>query len=449
MGAINTTAVTNVLKRVYGDRITNLFARQKQAYNHFDKSTRKSQYTPGGAGYYFALRRSDVESVGARVEDAYLPEPMTYDAVQGYIKPRLMYGVLRLSGLAIESGKTNVQAFAQIQGDAIMSTYQSLITDLNRMTWGDGYGKLGELSSSATPATGATWTAKFDNDLGVRYIRKGMVCDFYSSGGAVDVSASAVRVDSVNPSTRVVTFEAVGTDGKNYRTYHPNTAAQDYTKAASAIPVSSQLVRYGARDAAFATTDSSREMMGMLGMFDDGTLITTFEGVNTTTYPEFVANVLSNSGTNRDLSIDLMLAACDMTSTRSEKTVGRIWLGLGQRRKYFALLSPDVRYAAAEFVGGYETLRFSQDASIEMRVDPYCQPNRMFFEPRGEIKKYELTPIGWGGLDQQRMHWRQDYDQATAFLRLYAELGVEDRRSLTVIEDLAEPTGGATGTMPY
>jgi len=449
MAVINTTAVTNVLKRVYGDRITNLFARQKQAYNHFDKSTRKSQYMPGGAGYYFALRRSDIESVGARVEDAYLPEPLSYDAVQGYIKPRLMYATLRLSGLAIESGKTNVQAFASIQGDAVMSTYQSLVTDLNRMTWGDGYGKLGVLSSSATPATGATWTAKFDNDLGVRYIRKGMICDFYASGGAIDQSASAVRVDSINPATRVVTFEAVGTDGKNYRTYHPNTAAQSYTKAASAIPTSSQLVRYGARDAAFATTDTSREMMGLLGMFDDGTLITTFEGVSTTTYPEFVANVLSNGGVNRELTIDLMLAACDLTSTRSEKTVGRIWMGLGQRRKYFALLSPDVRYAPAQYVGGYESLRFSQDAGIEIRIDPVCQPNRVFFEPANEIKKYELTGIGWGGNDEQRFHWRENYDQATAFLRIYTELGVEDRRSLTVIEDLTEPAGGSTGTMPF
>jgi len=433
-----------VLKRVYGDRITNLFSRQKQAYNHFDKSSRRAQYSPGGSGYYFALRRSDIESVGARTENAYLPEPLSYDAVQGRIKPRLMYAVLRLSGLAVESGKTDVQAFASIQGDAIMSTYNSLIVDLNRMVWGDGYGKLGVLSTSvATVATDATWTAKFDNDLGVRYIRKGMVCDFYNSAGAIDESASGVRVDSINPSTRTVTFEK---HAGAYKTYHPNTAAQSYTAATAAIPADSELVRYGAREADYATDDTSREMMGLLGMFDDGTLITTFENVNTGTYPEFVANVLDNSSVNRELSIDLMLAACDMTATRSDKTVGRIWMGLGQRRKYFALLSPDVRYAPAEFVGGYETLRFSQDASIELRIDPYCQPNKLFFEPRGEIKKYELTPIGWGGMDQQRMHWRQDYDQATAFLRIYTELGVEDRRSLTLLDDLTEPAGS---TMPY
>ena len=447
MGVVDTTAVTNVLKRVYGNRLTNLFARQKQAYNHFDKSNRRAQVKPGGAGYYFGLRRSDIESVGARLENKYLPDPLSYDAVQGTITPRLMYGVLRLSGLAVESGKTDIQAFASIQGDAIMSMYNALIVDLNRMTWGDGYGKLATFSTAATPNTTATWTATFDNDLGVRYLRKGMVCDVYTSSGAVDTSASSIRISAINPTTRVVTFEAHLTGTSNlYRAKHPNTAAQSYSPAAGAIAADSVLVRYGARDDSFAITDSSREMMGMLGMFDDGTLITTFEGVSTTTYPEFKANVLGNSDINRELTIDNMLAACDMTATRSEKTVGRIWLGLGQRRKYFGLLSPDVRYAPATFVGGYETLRFSQDAAIEMRIDPYCQPNRLFFEPRGEIKKYELTSLGWGGLDQQRMHWRQDYDQATAFLRIYTELGVEDRRSLTVLEDLTEPAGS---TMPF
>lgn len=443
MAVINTSEVAGILKRVYGERITDLFARQKMTYNQFDKSNRRAQYTPAGAGYYFALRRSDIESVGARGEDQYLPEPLSAASVQGRIKPKLNYAVIRLSGLAVEAGKTSIAAFADVQGDAVMSAYQSLITDLNRQCWGDGFGKLGVLSTSATPSTTTTWTAKFDNDLGVRYIRKGMICDFYASGGAIDQSASSVRVDSINPTTRTVTFEA---HADNYRAYHPLTAAQSYSAGTGTIPADSQLVRYGARDASFTTADDAYEMMGLLGMYDDGSLITTFQNLSTTTYPEFKANVLDNSGVNRELSIDLMLAACDMTSARSGLSVGIIRMGLGQRRKYFGLLSPDVRYAPAEYRGGYEVLKFSQDAAIDIIVDPYTQPNKLFFEPRGVVKKYELTPIGWGGMDQQKMHWRQDYDQATAFLRMYAELGVEQRNALTLLDDLTEPAGAS---MPF
>jgi hypothetical protein len=445
MATINTTAVTNILKQVYGKRITDLFARQKQTYNEFAKSSREYQYVPGGAGYYFALRQSDIESVGARLEDAYIPEPLAAGFIQGLIKPRFVYASLRLSGPAVESGRSNVMAFANVQGDAIMSTYQALITDLNRMAWGDGFGKLGEISEEAEPSLTETWTAKFDNATGVRYIRKGMVCDFYSSGGEIDESASSVRVSSVNAATKVVTFEAHST-APSYRSYHPDTDAQKYTGADDAIPAGSHLVRYGARDDNLTTSDTNREMMGLLGCYDDGTRIEKFENVEVDAYPEWKANILSNSSVDRELSIDLMLAACDMTATRSTETVGKIRMGLGQRRKYFGLLSPDIRFAPAELKGGYEVLQFSQDAAIDMVIDPYCPPGKMFFEPLNAIRKYELTPIGWGGMDEQKWHWREMYDQATAFLRLYTELGVENRPALTLLEDLNEPTGA---TMPY
>ena len=254
MAVVDTSAVAGILKRVYGDRIVDLFARQKMTYNQFDRSSRRAQITPAGAGYYFALRQSDIESVGARGENQYLPEPLAYDSVQGRIKPKLNYAVLRLSGLAVESGKTSIAAFADVQGDAVMSAYQSLVTDLNRQCWGDGFGKLATLSTSATPSTTTTWTAKFDNDLGVRYIRKGMICDFYTSGGAIDQSASSVRVDSIDPSTRTVTFE---THENSYRAYHPLTAAQSYSAGTGAIAANSQLVRYGARDATSRNGESA------------------------------------------------------------------------------------------------------------------------------------------------------------------------------------------------
>lgn len=436
MALIDTTAIAYQLKRVYGDRIVDLFNRQTMTYNMFMKSARKAQYKPGGAGFYFAARRSDIESVGARAENAYLPEPLDAAGVQFTISPKLIYATMRLSGLAMEAGKGDLMAFADVQGDAISNIYKALVTDLNRQCWGDGFGKLAYLSTTATPSTSATWTAKFENDLGVRYLRKGMVVDFYTSTGAIDASCVASRIDKVNPATRVVTFEKLA---DAYETYHP--LGTGYTNAAGTIPTASQVVRMGARDASFATTDTAYELTGLNGLFDDGTLIASFQGQTVSTYPEFVANILDNSAVNRELSIDLMLQAVDLTSTRSDQTVQLILTGLGQRRKYFNLLAPDVRYAPGTFIGGYETLAFSQNGQIKMVFDPHAQPNRMYFMPADGVKKYELTPIGWGGLDGQKMHWRENYDQATMFLRTYANLGVERRNALTLLDDLTEPTG--------
>jgi hypothetical protein len=175
-------------------------------------------------------------------------------------------------------------------------------------------------------------------------------------------------------------------------------------------------------------------------MYDDGTALAAFEGITITADPQFKANILSNSTVKRELSIDLMLAAMDMTYGRIGEPVSKIYMGLGQRRKYFALLANDVRYAPGQFVGGYEKLSFTQNGAVDMIVDPMAQPNGLYFEAGNQIKKYELTPIGWGGMDEQKMHWREGYDQATMFLRVYTNLGVEKRPALTVLTDLTEPS---------
>ena len=439
MSYIDTSALAYQFKRTYGNKITDLFARHSMTYNQFDKSPRKASVRPGGAGYYFALRQGDVEGIGARVENALLPEPLPGEGVQGIITPRLIYAQIRMSGLALEAGKGDLAAFVDAQGDATMNAYKSLVSDLNRQCHGDGWGLLGTSSALATPSTSATWTVTFDNDRGVRYMKKGMICDFYQTT-VLDVSCSAVRISSINPVTKVVTFEA---SAGAYQALHPITAAQSttaYPAGAGTVASGSFLVRYGARLAAHLTTGNSIELMGLDAMYDDGTNSASFEGITVATDPEFKANILGNSGVNRELSIDLMLAAMDMTAARSSSQVGLIRMGLGQRRKYYNLLAPDIRFTPGVLKGGYETLQFSQNAAVEIMVDPVTQPNKLYFEPKGAIKKYELTPIGWGGFDSNKMHWRDGYDQASMYLRTYTNLGVEERQSLTALCDLTEPS---------
>lgn len=448
MATIDSSAITYQLKRVYGDLITDLFARHVMTYNMFAKSSRKASYKPGGEGFYFSVRQGDIESQGGRGEGHKLPEPLAGDGTQGFIKPRLIYGVLRLSGLAIEAGKGNLMSFVEAQGDAIMSTYKALTVDLNRQCWSDGLGKLAELSTAATPTSdSSTWTATCDNDLGVRYLRKGMIVDFFTSGGAVDVDKVAIRIKSVNPNTKKVQFEPLVNSQTSgtlaYVDNHPRFSS--YTPDTGAIPSGSIMARYGARDSTSSDsgTNSIVEMEGLLAAYDDGTLRSYYEGITIASDPEFKANILGNSNVNRELTVDLMLSAMDMTIARSSETIGMIRLGLGQRRKYFNLLAPDVRYGPGQFLGGYEKLEFAQNARVTMIVDPYTPPNQMFFEPMDAIKRYELTPIGWGGIDGLKFHWRQDYDEATAFLRTYTNLGVENRPGLTLLDDLVEPSTGA------
>lgn len=430
-------AIADTLKETYAPMLTEQFPNEAITYNTIESSNRK----PSGSGYVGSIVINNPMGSGARGDGQILPDPLpgTYDKFT--INPKLNYGVLRTTGLAIEASKGNAAAFAEALGNEVMGAYNGLKTDLNRQCLGDGFGKLATLSAvSDTLSTSTTWTATCDNDTGLRYLQEGMVVDPYQ-GAAIDQSACSSRILYLNPTTRVITFE------KNDSTYlanHPIVAARSYSISAATMASGTQLVRQGARLASWATTDTPYEITGLEGIFDDGTNLATFEGITVASQPRWAANVMGNSGVGRELTLDLMLAACDMSSTRGGKKVNVIRMGLGQRRKYASLLVGDVRFAPGNLQGGFERLLFSAgDGSIEIIVDPVMAPNVMYFEPKGVVKKYELTPLGWGGADGQQMLRRQGYDSYDQMLRIFTNLGCEQRNCLTKLADLVEPAQGS------
>ena len=436
----DTSNLTEILKNVYGEGLTNQFNDEKITYNQFPKSDRK----PGGKGYVFGLRYARAQGVGARGESAILPDPLTGKKDQGTITPKYNYGSIRITGPAIEIAKGNAAAFVDGLADEIDDIYQSIIVDLNRQCHWDGWGQLGRLSAGASYTGNATWAGTFDDDMGVRYFQEGQFVDFYVSAGdslegnTTATCAAGCRVLSITPSTNVIIFE---TPLASYLTNHPTASGFTNTNAHS-IASGCMAVKAGMRAASSWTSGGTpTEITGLMGIYDDGTALSSFEGITVATYPKWKANIISNSGVKRELTLDLMINAVDLTRMRSGMKVDKIRMGLGQRRKYANLLMPDVRFAPTVLKGGYETLTFSGgDGSIEMLIDPVFQPNKICFEPNGIIKKYELTPLGWGNLDGSQLHQRASYDEWDAFLRIYTQLGCEQRNCLTMLSDLTEPS---------
>lgn len=428
------TNLTDILKNVYGEGITNQFKDEKTTYNQFGKSDRK----PGGKGYVFAIRYARTQSTGARAESKKLPDPFTGTKDNGTITPRYIYGTIRLTGPAIELAKGNPMSFVDSLADEMDDIYQSLIVDMNRQCWSDGFGKVATASAAATPSGTTTWAVTCDNDTGVMYVQEGMLVDFFDSTGATAVTTCCgQRVYSVNPTTKVITFEKYG---QTYIVNSPDSTIAGYTNTATALAATDVLTKFGSRQAAHSSTNSTFEITGLDGLFDDGTLLASFEGITVASFPKWQANVLSNSGVNRELSLDLMLQACDTTRLISGMSVNLIRMGLGQRRKYVNLLVGDVRFQPTKLMGGYEILSFAAgDGSVEMLIDPLQQKNKLYFQPSDIIKKYELTALGWGNLDGDQMHRNAGYDEWDLFLRVYTQLGCENRNSLTLLKDLVEP----------
>lgn len=428
-------SLVELLKTVYGEGLQNQFNDEKMTYNQFPKSDRK----PGGNGYVFGLRYARAQSSGARAEGAKLPPALTGQKDQGKINARYVYDSLKISGPAIETAKGNMAAFVDGLADEMDDHYQAIVVQLNRMAWGDGFGLLGTSSAAATPSTTVAWSVTFDNDRGVQYFQPGMLVDVFNSAGTTAITTCCgIRVSYIAPATKTVTFEAVG---QTYLASHPNATIAAYTNDATQLASGDIFVAMGSRTPTHAASDTPYEITGLDGLYDDGTLLTTFEDILLSTHPMWAAGIISNSGVKHPVTIDRMLQACDLAQTRSGKRPSIIRMGLGQRRQYANLLLPDVRFQPGKLNGGYEEVDFSAgDGSIKMVIDPMAQPNSMYFEVDGAIKKYELMPLGWLNRDQSTLHQTQGYDTWEAALAVYTNLGVEQRSHLVKLTDLTEPT---------
>jgi hypothetical protein len=429
--------LANALKYVYGDKLSNQFADEKVTYNLFPKSDK----SPKGLGYVFGARIARNQSTGGRAESDKLPDPMTGKKVQGTITPSFLYGTIRITGPAIEAAKGNEASFVEGLADEIEDIYQSLLVDLNRQSHWDGYGMLGRASAASSASSSGTYAVTFDNDIGIKYFVEGQVVDFYASAGdtvlgTTQSSCIGQRVLAVKPSTKVVTFDTNTTAFvSNHPTLSTGTGGTTCTTTAGAV-----VVKMGTRDWNHAGTERPREMRGLYAMFDDSTLLAAYESITVVTYPKWSANLLSNSSVNRELSLDLMLQAMDVVRTAGGGSVKKMLMGLGQKRKYAGLLMPDVRFAPGTLKGGYETLTFAGgDGSVELIIDPMCQPN-MIYCYDDDIYKYEMSPLGWGNLDNSQLHQRSGYDEYDAFLRIYTTLGTEVRNNKALIKDLTEPS---------
>lgn len=429
------TAIQDTLKLVYGEGLTNQFNDETITYHQFTKSDR----TPSGLGYQFGIRYDRTQSVGGRRESERLPPPLVGKYDKGLIKPVSVYGTLRLTGISIEAGMGDIAAFVDTLSDQMADIMTSIVVDMNRMSWSDGFGLLGTLTADSDSVTlsGTTWTVTCDNQLGVQYMIPGMLVDFHA-GATINQGAVASRIASVNPTDNTMEMEF---NDSTYKNLHPIVAAQSYTITNDSVPSGSTIVRMGVREAAFATTDVAVELTGLEGIYDDGTNLATFEDITVADFRQWQANILANSSVDRELSLDIMLQAVDLSRVQSGKRISKMRMGLGQKRKYFNLLENDVRYAPTVFKGGYEILTFSAgDGVVDMVIDPVAQPGKIFFEPKGMIKKYEMTPLGWGDLDGGRMHRVSNFDQYDMFLRIYTNLGTEHRVGLVKLTDLVEPS---------
>lgn len=349
---------------------------------------------------YVPLDHERNQGVGARADGGVLPTARYRQVKQTAIPLKYNYGRIEVTGPAIAGSRNASAAFMKVIDFEIRGMVTGMKVDLNRQLYGDGTGWMCQVNGTST-GTSVT----LDNP-GTQYLEAGMYIDTYSATSGGSSGADSASIASVD-STTTLTLDSAATMTDNYYVFREDSRGN--------------------------------EMMGLLGIIDDATYVTTLQGVSRTTYPWFKANVLDNSGTNRDLTLDLM----QQSSDEAEKDGGKISLVVANyelRRKYADLLVHDKRFVnKLSLDGGFSALEYSAGGDpIPFVVDRHSRDNTIFFTDESSLAIYRASDFDWMDKDGAILSRVSGYDAYEAILYVYMNPGCTACNHNTVLRDITQ-----------
>ena len=150
---------------------------------------------------------------------------------------------------------------------------------------------------------------------------------------------------------------------------------------------------------ATSVTDTSfgKEIMGLLGLVDDGTYVNTLHNINRTTYPIFSSKVLTSVGA---LSADVIQRAIDVASEVGDGEISDLLMHHSVRRAYLALMESDRRYISGDLskpdAGTVAAKRGSLAfGGIPITEEKYCPYGIIFALDKSGFKRWSLTNGEW------------------------------------------------------
>jgi len=244
-----------------------------------------------------------------------LPTPQNETLASVQVPIKWVRGRIQFEIAAMKASLRSSGAFARATDTLMNRMVTNLSDELNRMlSAGAGTGVLA-LVDGATTGTTVTCDAPagIANDLfGTRFLQPGMLLGFHDG-----TTLHGIRT------LGAITSETGATPGFTIDTAF-TTTDNDF------------IVRVANSTVSNITSDSAynNEPMGLEGIVDDGTLVSTFHNVSTTTYPDWQSTRLSVTG----LSLDALQRLCDTIDQQSGMMPTDFLVHHSVRRAYLALV---------------------------------------------------------------------------------------------------------------
>jgi len=331
-----------------------------------------------------------------------------------YVKRAQMFS-LHFDGIALEAAERMGTPISPMEFEK-KGIFISISDDLSRQLMGDGAGRIARANGAGVATATLTVDHPWYADA-TKFIKKKRIIDMYLG--------AAQEVDSVKVSTQ---------DTATQVTLESN---QSWTDNAWIL---NEDVYCASRGLGLG------EMMGLMGIIDDGDPPVPnqagLQGLDVATYPDWVAYVDTNSGTERPLVEDLFVQMIQNTELYATTSV--FLVSLGVYRVWLSLLTsyktlPNVKV----MWGGWSGLPFFYDGREIPVVSERFVPDGMAFAiPNDELTMHVLNPnlITWEKGDAsnilQKVAHKNEYVAEGHF---FGNLGTGLRPGFGRIEDLQEP----------
>lgn len=400
--AQDTTSIAGLVKQIYDDYVERMQNLKHRAIDEIGKSAKK--YNAGGQGFYGAINDYGNESGGAQNEAESFRTIDAENYAQYKVSPKINIWPIEFSGLSAAVADTDEEAFASSVVDALDMARERLLSDENRQFYGLGNGEL------ATPAASYTAAVISVTVVDSQYLRRNMVVDSFAGASKSIDSRRIFRVDRVN---NVIYFG---------------------TSLGVAVATTDVIVKENIRDS--APTDG-KEMMGLRGIVDDSTDLTTFQNISAAASDEWRALRIDANSAN--LSSDLLQRLIDDVAILGGEEPDTLITHPKQRRKYLDLVVPQKRYMEGSMDTGFTKLSFN---GKELWLDKDCQADTVYAIKKSAIRKFEVLPLQMGSHDGSDKFLRKvGSDVFQAYWRHYCNFGTGKRNLHGKLVDLAKPSG--------
>lgn len=403
--AADLTQLAETFKEIYHEG-SDVFKKQQNLTSPFFDKIKKSPDELGPDGTFNSVTMSFDYSGGAQNENGTFDDYEGDNPAKPKIVPKLMTYPFEITGSVIALSKTNKQAFGKAMDYTMKNRYSVGFYDLERMAMGTGTGQM-----SLANGAGSAVTALIVDD--VTPFRVNMYIESFATiGGAKEIGVTIpAKITAIDIGTRTITLSVAQTWSDN-----------------------SIICKKGKMDGVTSLANS-KEMLGIRGLVDVSTFSTTFEGLSTTTYPQFTGNVVAAGST--PISHDFLQRLFNRAPIVSGEEPDMLLSNYGQARNFLNTELQKTRYEPGEVKAGATVLKWGK---FEWMVNNNCPQTEVYFLNMGEINKYEVKALGLSDLPGYSLYQIQGKDAIGGYLVYRGNIGTWGRNRQCKGTELTEPT---------